>query len=289
MSQNSANSSPGNNSKNIPKVVNDHADRLMDGLFADIEELLSGDLSKQQKSQPATIGTASPVGAMGQVDRQSSEQNMVPAYQYKVAPATTPPAEAAPVPPVKGGLWPKILIGLGLTALAVGGGVWWLAKENKINLALLAPSDVSKADLQFADYLRRAFGKIDSTSTPTTTQSQVTIPNPPGVVTAPTGNIPLSPSVGAVPAAPLAIGKPLVPTTVPAVPLVAANSSFVKVVNSNPPTAEFVIDGKAKQLSAGDKIGDSGWSLTTVISALDNEVIIKRNGELRTLKAGQKF
>jgi hypothetical protein len=71
--------------------------------------------------------------------------------------------------------------------------------------------------------------------------------------------------------------------------VVPANNSFSKVLNSSPPTAEFMIDGKTQQLTAGSKIGDSGWSLTTVISALDNEVIIKRNGELRTLKAGQKF
>jgi hypothetical protein len=270
MSQNSADTSPGNNSKNIPKVVNDHADRLMDGLFADIEELLSGDLSKQIKSQPTAIGTAPQHRPIPNPELQLAGQNTRPEYQSSAA---LPADNATSVQPPHSGTWKKILIGLGLTAAVAGGGIWWLAKENKINLAFLSSSsdDASKADVQFADYLRRAFGKIDPTKTASPASNQVTIPNPPGAASA---------------APTLQLEPPLVPASVPAVP---ASSSFVKVVNSTPPTAEFVIDGKTQQLTPGSKIGDSGWVITTVISALDNEVIIKRNGELRTLKAGQKF
>jgi hypothetical protein len=269
MSQNSANTSPGNNSKNIPKVVNDHADRLMDGLFADIEELLSGDLSKQSKSQPTAISTTPPNRPIPNPELQLAGQNTRPDYQ---SPAASPSDNVTSAKPPNGA-WKKILIGLGLTAAAVGGGVWWLAKENKINLAFLSNSsgDASKADVQFADYLRRAFGKIDPTKTASPASNQVTIPNPPGTA-------PVAPA--------LQLEPPLVPASVPVIP---ASSSFVKVVNSTPPTAEFVIDGKTQQLTPGSKIGNSGWVITTVISALDNEVIIKRNGELRTLKAGQKF
>jgi hypothetical protein len=282
MSQNSADSSTGNNSKNIPKVVSDHADRLMDGLFADIEELLSGDLSKQHKSQPAAIAAAPP-------HRPVKNPNLQPVTAGGMAEYPQPPvAAAAPIansasPP--SGTWKKILIGLGLMAAVAGGGIWWLAKENRINFHWLTKpdvaSDASKSDIQFADYLRRALGKIDGNSTPSPAANQVTIPNPPTALVATAPAIRLEP--------PIVPATVITPSAVVTVPEVSADSSFNKVLTGNPPRAEFIIEGKTQQLAAGDKIGKSGWVLTPVISALDNEVIIKRNGELRTLKAGQPF
>ncbi len=283
MSQNSADSSTGNNSKNIPKVVSDHADRLMDGLFADIEELLSGDLSKHHKSQPAAIAAAPPTRPVKSPDLQPVAPGSI--AEYPQPPVTAASAIASSPSPAKG-TWKKILIGLGLTAAVAGGGIWWLAKEHRLNFNWLTRpevgSDASKSDIQFADYLRRALGKIDGNSTPSpAAANQVTIPNPP------TAPVATAPAIGLEP--PIVPAAVITPSAVATVPAVSADSSFNKVLTGNPPRAEFIIEGKTQQLAAGDKIGKSGWVLTPVISALDNEVIIKRNGELRTLKAGQKF
>ncbi len=261
MSQNPPDSSTDNNSKDIPKVVGDHADRLMDSLFADIEELLGGDSHSQQKSPPTAIKSGQQPAPSPHPELQPAASGSRPQYQQPALESNT----AINNPPQRGN-WPKILIGLSLAMIAASAGIWWLAKERKINLDALLPSDASKADIQFADYLRRSVGKIDSSTTEQLPPAnQVTLPNPPSVAT---------PSLGrrlAISAAPVAA------------------SSFTKVIKSRPPTVEFVIDGQVQRLNTGDKIGKSGWTLGTVAGAADNEIIIKRNGELRTLKAGQQF
>jgi hypothetical protein len=266
MSQNPPDSSTDNNSKNIPKVVGDHADRLMDSLFADIEELLSSDGRPIQKS-PTTAIRKEQTTASHQSERELTGQGLVHEHQYQPT-GIGQHTGLQPTPP-KTGTWKKILIGLSLAAIAAGGTLWWLAKERKINLDAVMPSDVSKADIQFADYLGRSVSKIDSGTNELTppvnpVANQVTSPNPPS--------------------APATIAPQSAVPTTPAVPV--TGSSFTKVIKSNPPTAEFLINGKIQQLTTGDKIGKSGWA---VISAAGNEVIIKRNDELRTLKAGQQF
>ncbi len=263
MSQNPPDSSTDNNSKNIPKVVGDHADRLMDSLFADIEDLLGGDSQPSAKSSQTAAGQQP--AAESHPERQPTGPSLRPSVAYQ------PPAlesNTAINKPKQQGNWPKILLGLGLVAIAVGGCLWWLAKERKINLDALMPSDASKADIQFADYLHRSLSKIEgSTNEQSPPASPVT---PPNQLSAPVVN----PSA-------------IITSTAPALPVTGI--SFTKVIKSQPPTAEFVIDGKVQQLNVGDKIGKSGWTLGTVTGALDTEVMIKRNDELRTLKAGQQF
>jgi hypothetical protein len=261
MSQNSPDSSSDNNSKNIPKVVGDHADRLMDSLFADIEDLLSGDSHPRAKSSPTIIGEQPNPEIHERQPAGPSLRNST-AYQPPALESNT----AINKPPQKGN-WKKILLGLGLAAITAGAGIWWLAKERKINLEALLPSDASKADIQFADYLHRSLGKIGGSN------EQL-----------PPANQSLQPTL---PTAPANNPSSVISSATPASPVIG--SSFTRVIKSQPPTAEFVIDGNVQQLNVGDKIGKSGWTLGTVTGALDTEVIIKRNGELRTLKAGQQF
>ena len=252
MSQNPPDSSTDNNSKNIPKVVGDHADRLMDSLFADIEDLLSGDSQPQAKSSQTVVGQQPD----SHPERQPAGPSLKPSAAYQ-PPAETNTAVSKPPQPRN---WQKILLGLSLAAIAAGGIIWWLAKERKINLDAVMPSDASKADVQFADYLHRSLGKIEGgTSAQSPPANQLSAP----------------------------VANPVITSAAPALPVTGI--SFTKVIKSQPPTAEFVIDGKVQQLNVGDKIGKSGWTLGTVTGALDTEVMIKRNGEMRTLKAGQQF
>ncbi len=263
MSQNPPDSSTDNNSKNIPKVVGDHADRLMDSLFADIEDLLGGDSQPRARSSQTVVGQQP--AAESHPERQPTGPSLRPSAAYQ-APALE--SNTAINKPPQQGNWAKILLGLSLAAIAAGGCLWWLAKERKINLDALMPSDASKADIQFADYLHRSLGKIEgSANEQSPPANQVTLPNQ------------LS--------APVANPSAVITSAVPALPVTGI--SFTKVIKSQPPTAEFVIDGKIQQLNVGDKIGKSGWTLGTVTGALDTEVMIKRNDELRTLKAGQQF
>lgn len=273
MSQNSADSSNGNNSKNIPTVVNKHADRLMDELFADIEDLLSGDLSEQKKVQPAALDATQSSAA--KAVKAPSEQPV--SYE----PGNSPPPTVSPPAPIEtprpGGVWKKVVVGLGLATLLTGGGVWWLVKEGKINIGSMPVSGLSNsasnADIKFTEYLEKALNKVDSTSVSNPSASSVTIPNPPGAVE---------------PTLPIVPGAMTSPAT-RAVPSQTVSGSFTKIIPGNPPTVEFAIDGVTQQVKAGEKIGNSGWVLTNAINPVDNEVVIKRNGEMRSLKAGQQF
>lgn len=51
-------------------------------------------------------------------------------------------------------------------------------------------------------------------------------------------------------------------------------------------TALFKIDGATQRIQSGQAIGDSGWIL---VSAANQNAIIRRNGEVRSIYVGQKF
>jgi hypothetical protein len=253
MSSNSVDST--DSPKSISNVVSNHADRVMDELFADIEGLLSGDTQERQAALPAsktaTQGTARPTPTYPQLP---------PNIRVHGEDPTPAPTDVTLPPKPQKNTWRTVIFGLGLVSIAVGGGLWFLARQGKLTLPNMpALNSAANGDVQFADYLRRGIGKVDSKATPA---GQVSIPNPPS-------------QAAALPTAPTAV---------------AGTTSLARVIQGSPLMAEFAIEGKLKQLKGGDKIGNTGWALTTVINPVDNEVIIKRdNGEIRSLKVGQSF
>jgi hypothetical protein len=52
------------------------------------------------------------------------------------------------------------------------------------------------------------------------------------------------------------------------------------------PVGLFDVDGVTQRVNLGEAIGASGWALVAVT---DNEAIIRRNGEVRSIYPGQKF
>jgi hypothetical protein len=54
----------------------------------------------------------------------------------------------------------------------------------------------------------------------------------------------------------------------------------------NKSAALFKIDGVTRQISLGESIGSSGW---TLVEVANGEAIIRRNGEVRSIYAGQKL
>jgi hypothetical protein len=238
--------------KSISKVVSNHADRVMDELFSDIEGLLSGDTPERQTALPAskmaTQATAKP---------NSTYPQLPPDIRVHGEDPTPAPTDVTLPPTPQKNTWRTVIFGLGLVSIAVGGGLWFLARQGKLTLpSMPSLNSAANGDVQFSDYLQRAVGKVDSKATP---GGQVSIPNPPS-------------QAAALPAA------------------AAGTTSLARVIAGSPTMAEFSIEGKLQQLKAGDKIGNTGWALTTVINPVDNEVIIKRdNGEIRSLKVGQSF
>jgi hypothetical protein len=264
MTQNSNNGS--DSPKSISKVVGQHADRVMDGLFSEIEDLLSGDLQEQQ---PPKLNAATKASH----NLEPNRQPVSPAQPAQSAPANRSPVTALPpgqsVAPPAARRWPKWLAIGGGISLCCGGGLWLLQSQGKIDLTALgrgeSPIVLSKnADVKFSEYLRNSLTKIDSNSPVASAGgTQVSIPNPPT-------------ATGAAPVA-----------TVSPAPVIDA--TLVKIVPGSPPTVEFIIGGQVQQFKGGDQIANSGWIVTNVINTVDNEVILKRNGESRSLKLNDKL
>jgi Tfp pilus assembly protein PilP len=52
------------------------------------------------------------------------------------------------------------------------------------------------------------------------------------------------------------------------------------------PAALFQAGGVVKRIHVGEAVGDSGW---TLVSVAEQEAVIRRNGEVRSVFAGQTF
>jgi hypothetical protein len=276
--------------RDILAKVNAHADRSLDRLFADIEELLSGDLETDPQSLQITHSQSAPAATEPSHTEpaRQHQQQQPPSYppQSQFVPAQTAPVEfeqptptAAPKQRKKGlPLWLKVLLGLGATSLALGGGLLWLINERKIELPknidtswlpFQSRSQVSPEDAKFADYMRKSISKIESANTPTT--SATTPVN--AATLAPAANPPTRSATVPVRFTPTAIQDSI---------------ALVKTIQSSDrPSAIFQIDRQNRIVNVGQKVGTSDWSL---LSIAKGEVILKRKGgEIRSISVGQKF
>ncbi len=285
--QNPASSKPLD--RDLLAKLNAHADRSLDRLFIDIDELLSGDLEADQKSaQPnhSALSTTS-YQPEPESDRQYNQpyipqsDRFSPQYTVEIDPPQ--PSAAKPKKPARRvPFWLKAVLGVGAGSIAIGSGIVWLVTERKITipqtidtswLPFQSNSQVSPADAKFADYMRKSIAKIESTKTTSTAVIEPTATaNPALPATAPTQ---FNPAIAAAPIAdkPVATQKP---------------SALLKTIqNSKSPTAVFQIDKKDRIIKIGQKIGTSDWSLVNISKT---EVTIKRKGgEIRSIKVGQKF
>jgi hypothetical protein len=92
-------------------------------------------------------------------------------------------------------------------------------------------------------------------------------------------------AVSPLPVLPPAAVVPIAPTTQAAVP----SSKFTFVGFSelgDRPAALFQVSGIIQSVHVGEAIGDSGW---TLVSVGEQEAVVRRNGEVRSVYAGQSF
>ena len=97
-----------------------------------------------------------------------------------------------------------------------------------------------------------------------------------------------SPSVTTTPMRP-APAAPAAPSTAGEVPNIAATNTHVLVgllELGDRSAALFEINGTAQRLQLGESIGSSGW---TLVSVSNQEAVIRRNGEVRSVYVGQRF
>ena len=275
-------------SRDILAKVNTHADRSMDRLFADIDELLSDDLNTDNSAVARSAQRSAYIPDATSTDDRYFQQPQ--AQLYPAAESIEAPPTATPKPKRSMPIWLKAFLGIGITSIAAGGIGTWLVREQKIALPQIDTSllpfqspRVPPADAKFADYLRQSIAKIE------------TADRTPVAATPTTNPVAITPTPQAVPFS----ANPIVPATqIPAqTAIVAAKAtprklqtpiSLVKTMpDGKRPGAVFQIDRQNKVVNLGQKIGTSDWSLLAVAKG---EITIKRKGgEIRSIDIGQKF
>lgn len=187
---------------------------------------------------------------------------------------------------------------------------------------IVDPQEIATADARFANYMRRSLELIDrqiaarqevaTAPTPVETiptsepvaNSQVPVPNrvptvlervyipvyqPPSPLSPSLASPGLTPAVpGAeTPIPPSSIATAPSPPALPMPPLQPSTHTLVGVLELGDRSAAlFDIDGVTRRIKIGEAVGASGWMLADISN---QEAIVRRNGEVRSIYVGQKF
>jgi cytoskeletal protein RodZ len=198
-------------------------------------------------------------------------------------------------------------------------GIVWFALQHRLQQQTAMPvatapvAEGTQADRQFLDYVQRSLERIERDAT----ASQTTPAQPPVAVA---GATPPSPTASAPPTVLERIYIPVyqppqlfnqVPNTAqapasapaasPAAPSPAASENLAAVPNIASDAAHvligvlelgersaalFEVNGTPQRVYIGENIAGSGW---TLVSIANQEAIIRRNGEVRSIYIGQQF
>jgi hypothetical protein len=309
--QNPASSNPQSTklSQEILAKVNAHADRSIDRLFTDIDELLSGDLSgdipfadgrdtaqanqtgtnQQRYRYPAATNRSTPRMADIQTQQQPQHRQYQPQTEFTPPPSqpdeTQQPQPSQPKRQKHSPLWMKAVLGIGIVSIALSSLLLWLINERKINLPknidtswlpFQSQSQISSDDAKFAEYMRKSIAKIESANT----QTSATVPSNAATNPATMDSPSPTTSVAANPGVVTTTSNPTNATT--------ASISLLKTLQTSDRSgAIFEINSQTQTVYVGGKIGMSDWSLLTVAKG---EVIVKKaGGVIRSIYVGQKF
>ncbi len=293
----SSNSQSTKLSQEIIAQVNTDADRSLDRLFADIDEVLSDDLAGD--IPPASTQPQYPAGSHRHHQQIADPQTQQPQTQQYLPPGNvTPPPQTieppqqpqqpAPSKPKRQKsqstpLWMKAFLGIGVTSIAISSLLLWLMSQHKIALPknvdmswlpFQSQSQISPDDAKFAEYMRKSIAKIEAANTQTNSNpAQNNAVTNPATINSPTNSA----------ANPGDISTPADSANVAQIPI-----SLIKTLpTGDRPGAIFETNNQTQTVYVGDKIGKGDWSLLTVTKS---EVIVKKiGGVIRSISIGQKF
>lgn len=234
--------------------------------------------------------------------------------------------QASPNQPAKKRPWRNLLLGAAGLSLLAAFGFWWMRQQPTPQAATVPPTDAAPTvseETAFGEYLQRSLQVIrGERSAQTDAQSPggvATVPPAAPSANQPTGQpgviervfVPLlqpgsatNPRTATAPnpapnTATATLPAPNVSTTQPrrtddsgtpgTVPNIATAGSYelVGVLELGDRSAAlFEVDGTSQRVYIGETIGASGWS---IVSIGDEEVVVRRNGEVRSIYIGQQF
>lgn len=311
----------------------DNADRLMDSLFDEVDQMLErGVLLPIEPVAPTVEASPAPTPVIpleAILPPRIGPRDLIP----QPLEAEEPP-EAAEVPletPAaeleKKNSWNPLWLAVLISSLLMSAGIlsflfrdqlltFWLTALGRSTPApaTVAASGESEPpkDADFLQYIQRSLDRLAKQS-PSPSPTVAVSPSPsPSVVervyvpiypTAPSP-VAISPASPASPAAPAAnpnSSRPgstaptrtnpapvAAPTASSPVPNIAAAShTLVGVLELGDRSAAlFEVNGTPQRIEIGEAIGTSGW---TLVSIKNQEAIVRRNGEVRSIYVGQKF
>ncbi|MBE9109385.1 hypothetical protein IQ273_08140 [Nodosilinea sp. LEGE 07298] len=224
-----------------------------------------------------------------------------------------------------GKLFDRLLLSItALSLLGVGGLLWFGQQGNRLSLGRSATETAAQqSDEEFLAYLQRSLevisGKVDrgelgNTTAVAQTPTGVAVPAPPmlpplgaGGTVGSLGTGPVNviervyipyqtaqqqqPAAGApalVPQPGAPAPSPVAPTTptqsTAATPLIHSLVGILELGSRS--AALFEINGVSQRVYIGERVGSSGWSL---VSVSNEEAVIRRNGDVRSIFIGQRF
>ncbi|NEQ52861.1 MAG: hypothetical protein F6K11_22435 [Leptolyngbya sp. SIO3F4] len=233
---------------------------------------------------------------------------------------------ASPDKPSKKRPWKNVLLGALCLSAFAGIGIWWMRQQPALQPTTVSvaptPTPVSQ-ETAFGEYLKRSLQVIggersaqretqetgvvatapssnNATNTQTAKQTgnvieRVFVPMlQPGSGSQTARNTPSNTSISTSARASLPAPNVTSSTNSQAsgnqtVPNIATATTYelVGVLELGDRSAAlFEIDGSSQRVYIGETIGGSGWS---IVSISNEEVVVRRNGEVRSIYIGQKF
>lgn len=293
-----------------PASVNGYADRLMDELFQDVEGLLGGELVFQRSAEaiaapepsPSDLSPAAPPAEIEPFDplEDSLDDIILPGSDEAWD-------ELEPEAPRR--TWLDSLMvavtGVSLVVLTVAGVALYynsraIAPGTTTDLSLAGGE--SQGNQEFSEYMQRSLEAIQrrnqaQPADPSNDLPSVAVASNPPTAAQQAGTVlervyvPVyQPSQGA-PANQPTNAQPTTPPRLAAAPSTptapAVAHTLVGVLELGDRSAAlFEINGETQRVYVGESIGASGW---TLVSVANQEAIVRRNGDVRSIYIGQQF
>jgi hypothetical protein len=302
------------------------ADGLMDTLFGDVDRMLEGGVIPVLEPEPAPVAPAPPVEPAlawaAILPPKLAPRDLMP--QPDLPEPEPEPILEPETPPAKKTGRASFWLTLLCSSLLLSAGLlsyFYRAQVSQFWLQLLeqywpeqpaatptVDSSPAPENAEFLQYLSRSMERLSRQAKLEPSPSPVASPSPsaaPSVIervyvpiypttSAPTQPAPTSPAPAARPAAPAANRPaaaqpkpaPVAPSPVPNI-AAANNHTLLGVLELGDRSAAlFEVNGTPQRIEMGEAIGTSGWSL---VSVSNQEAIVRRNGEVRSIYVGQKF
>lgn len=302
-------------------LVDSYAEHLMDSLFDDVDRLLDGEeVLSLSASALATTPAETEAETTALAASESDLSSTLPSLDL-------PQSSASPAPPEKKSRFKSLEFWLILGAIfsAAGLGVLWAISQQRLNQAPAAVVDGSAAmpqpnqsNAEFLNYLQRSLEVIANRAETAVSSGGNAVANAPVsavamlpgtplvVPPAPVGMgavqgsrapinviervyIPYQAAAPATAAAPAPVGQSRAGGQGPTqtAPAPAELHTLVGVLELGSRSAAlFEVSGVPQRIYIGERIGSSGWSL---VSVSNEQAVIRRNGEVRSIYIGQKF